>query len=320
MQGVILAAGRGTRLRPVTDDRSKAMVPVLGRPLVDLVAETLVVNGIRELILVVGPEDDEIRRHFTSETTLEVAVRFVVQEHRLGMAHALRQAAPWLDGPFVLSACDSLKPVEHVAALVAAARRADGVLSLMDVAWDRVSLAAAVMMDGEFVRRIVEKPRPGEAPSNTVSLPLYLLPEQALAVLEGQTPSPRGEYEIQDVVQTLIDQGAAIVGIRTDSRRQVSSPEDLLDFNLDVLGGGSGGRLSEALPADVAVRSPVWIDDGVRVGRDCRLGPGAIIERGVILGDGVEIVRSMVLRGAMVPAGTRLEDEVVVGPGGSTNE
>lgn len=313
MQAVILAAGRGTRLAPVTDDRSKAMVPVLGRPLVDRVAETLVAGGLRDLVMVIGPDDDEIRRFFTSETSLDVTVNFVVQEQRLGMAHALGLAAPCVKGSFVLSACDSLKPVDHVEALLAAAARADGALSLMDVAPERVCLAAPVEMDGKVIRRIVEKPAPEDAPSDTVSLPLYVLPHRVLELLAGQGPSARGEYELQDGIQALIDEGSQIIGVKTESRLQVSTPADLLDLNLRFLDETPRGRGPESVADGTVVQAPVWIDDGVVIGRNCRIGPGVVLERGCVLGDGVHLSRSMVLRHALVPEGLEIEGQVVAG-------
>lgn len=314
MLAVILAAGRGTRLSPVTDDRSKAMVPVLGRPLVDRVVETMAVNGLRDLVMVIGPEDDEIRRFFTLETSLDVTVRFVVQEERLGMAHALGLAAPMIDGSFVVSACDSLKPAEHVAELLDAGSQSDGALSLMDVPLERVSTAAPVEMDSEdIIRRIVEKPTPEDAPSNTVSLPLYYLPQRVLDLLEEQGPSARGEYELQDAIQALIDEGSTIVGVKTPKRLQVSSPEDLLDLNIDFLHREGAGRIPAGLPEDTILQEPVWIDDGVALGGNCRIGPGVVLESGSVLGRDVIISRSMVLRNAQVPDGLAIEGQVVTG-------
>ncbi len=313
MQAVILAAGRGTRLRPVTDDRSKAMVPVLGRPLVDRVVETLIVNGLRDIVMVVGPDDQEIRRHFLNQTSLDLDVRFVVQEERKGMAHALGLAAPLIDGSFLLSACDSLKPVEHIGALLAAGARDDGALSLMDVPLEKVITAAPVEMDGEVIRRIVEKPAPEDAPSNTVSLPLYVLPHKILGLLDGRGPSTRGEYELQDGIQALIDQGSTIVGVRTTRRLQVSTPEDLLDLNLRFLDESPDSRAPEDLPDTTILEGPVWIDEGVTLGRGCRIGPGVMLERGSALGNGVHITRSMVLRYALVPDGLEIEGQIVTG-------
>jgi NDP-sugar pyrophosphorylase family protein len=313
VQAVILAAGRGTRLSPVTDDRSKAMVPVLGRPLVDRVVETLVLNGLREMVMVVGPEDGEIRDHFSTGTALDLDVQFVVQEERKGMAHALGLAAPLIDGAFVLSACDSLKPEEHVGALLAAAARADGALSLMEVPLERVSTAAPVEMDGDVIRRIVEKPAPEDAPSNIVSLPLYALPHRILDLLSRHGPSARGEYEVQDAIQALIDEGLKIVGVATRSRLQVSTPADLLDLNLRFLDESPGGRSPEVLPQGTVVEGPVWIEGGVTLGRDCQIGPGVVLERGSVIGNEVQITRSIVLRHALVPDGLEIEGQIVTG-------
>ncbi len=314
MKAVILAAGRGTRLAPVTDDRSKAMVPVLGRPLVDRVVETLAVNGLRDLVMVIGPDDEEIRQFFTAVSSLDLSVEFVVQEERLGMAHALSLAAPLIDGPFVVSACDSLKPVEHIAALLHAGSQADGALSLMEVAPEKTCLAAPVEMDEDCViSRIVEKPAPEDAPSNTVSLPLYLLPMRALELLAVQGRSARGEYELQDAIQALVDEGSRIIGVKTDQRLQVSTPEDLLDLNLRFLNQSPGGRVPESIPDGTMIQDPVWIDDGVILGSNCRIGPDVVLERGCVLGDCVRVTGSMVLRHALVPDGLEIDGQVVAG-------
>ena len=118
MQGVILAAGKGKRLHPITTQRTKAMAPVAGKPIVERVADLLVDNGIRELIVLVSPDDQEIVPYL-QRARPELTWRFVVQGERLGMAHALGLAAPLLRGDFVLSACDNLTPAAHIATLLA---------------------------------------------------------------------------------------------------------------------------------------------------------------------------------------------------------
>ena len=127
MQAVVLAAGKGTRLRPVTANRSKAMVPVLGRPLVERALKPFVENGVRDFVFVVSPEDAEITRYFTECTSLDIAARFVTQEERLGTAHALGIAAPYLRGRFAVTACDSLVDASHVRDLLAKGDGADAV-------------------------------------------------------------------------------------------------------------------------------------------------------------------------------------------------
>lgn len=313
MQAVILAAGLGTRLRPVTDRRSKAMVPVVGTPLVELALAPMVECGIRDVVMVIGPDDDEIRNHFGARTEPGISLMWVTQERRLGMAHALAAAARHITGPFVLSACDSLVGASHVRELLAAARDADTVLSLLDVEPAAVSRSAAVEIDGSIVRRIVEKPRIGEAPSNTVSLPHYVFSPDVLPLLSHLSKSARGEYELQEAIQRQIDSGARVVGVRATDRVQVSTPEDLLELSRRRLREEKGFLTSSKAPSGTATKiiDPVHIEPGARIGRDCTIGPEVFLESGCAIGDGAEILKSIVLRGARVAGHQRVVDTVV---------
>jgi dTDP-glucose pyrophosphorylase len=237
MQGVLLAAGKGTRLQPLTLARSKAMAPVAGRPLGVRVADLLVAQGIDELIVVVSPSDMEIRPCFATQAGFEIPVRFVVQEERKGMAHALGLVAPLLKGDFILSACDNLVPVAHLQELVATHRTQDAAatLSLMPIELSQASKTGVVVWEPPFVRRIVEKPKPEEAPSNISSLPLYVFAPDILGFLPLVQPSARGEYELQDAIQLLIERTGRVTGVLTQARRQVTNAADLLELNLHYL-------------------------------------------------------------------------------------
>src|SRR5512139_3100314 len=135
MQGVILAAGKGKRLQPITFHRSKAMAPVLGKPIVERVMDELVASGVSDFVVVASPDDEEIVRYFTLQSELRDRVRLVYQAERLGMAHALQCAAPLLSDDFVLCACDNLVPAEQAARLMArwqVAPRPNAVLALKE--------------------------------------------------------------------------------------------------------------------------------------------------------------------------------------------
>ncbi len=313
MQAVILAAGMGTRLRPVTLDRSKAMVPVLGRPLAERAMMPFAENGVRDFVFVVSAEDTEIRPYFGEQTTLDISAQFVVQHERLGMAHALGLAAPFLTGRFALSACDSLVSRPHVRKLLEAAEDADAVLSLLDVEPELLSRSAVVELDGNRVHRIVEKPALKDAPSRTVSLPHYVFSPSVLDLLSEVKKSPRGEFELQDAIQGLIERGGRVVGVRAVERFQVSTPEDLLSLTRQVLsqeqkeiapGESRVGRKSRLI-------GPLHAETGVEIGEGCVLGPEVYLESGCRIGDRAVIRRSIVLRGGRVAAGETVEDRVV---------
>jgi len=313
MQAVILAAGMGTRLRPVTANRSKAMVPVLGLPLVERALLPFVENGVRDFVFVISPDDTEIESHFTERTSLDITARFVIQEERLGMAHALRQAAPLVDGRFAVSACDSMLDPAHVRKLLSVDDDADAVLSLLDVEPEKLCRSGVVELDGARIRRIVEKPSPENAPSNTVSLPHYVFSSRLLELLPSVQPSIRGEYEIQDAIQGLIDGDRMVIGVLADERFQVSSPEDLLELTHQLFSDGSEPpRIGQAaVSRGLNLVEPHHIERGAMLGDDCQIGPEAFLESGCFVGDGAVVRRSVVLRGGRVARGETVVDRIV---------
>ncbi len=229
------------------------------------------------------------------------------------MAHALAAAAEFIEGPFVLSACDSLVSGEHVGEVLRAADSADAVLSLLDVESGLVARSASVELDGIWVRRIVEKPVPGEATSNTVSLPHYVFPRRLIDHLAGVGRSVRGEYEIQDAIQALINDGGTVVGIRAAERCQVSTPEDLLALTMQLL-------REEVEPTHIATErvgegtdlvAPLRIEAGVVIGDHCEIGPNVYLESGSSVGNGAVVRESVVLRNARVRDGQRVVAEIL---------
>lgn len=307
MQAVLLAAGLGTRLQPLTRNRSKAMVSLLGRPLIEWVLDTLLPHGIRELIFIVAPEDHLIRKHFEGWNERGISCRFVTQRQRLGMAHALHQAREYIQGPFLLSACDSFISTEFIGRMLR--YPADAVLALEDVAPERVCRSASVRMENGNITAIIEKPRPEEAFSSTVSLPLYLLPADAVRIAGEIRCSSRGEYEIQDVISALIKGGARVGGIKTEERLQVSTPEDYLQLTTLLL--DRKASVLPATPEGVFVHPPVLIETGAILGEGNEIGPHVVLERGCVLGDGIRLRHSVVFSGATIPSETIIENQLI---------
>ncbi len=315
MQGVILAAGKGSRLHPITLRRSKAMVPILGKPLVERVMEDLYANGVTDFVLVVSPDDRDIARYFQRESTLDADVRFVYQIERLGMADALRRAVPLLEGDFILSACDNLTSAENVGRMLAAWNaepRPDAVLSLMPVSRDQVSNTGIVELDGEWVTRIVEKPAPDQAPSNVSSLPLYCFGRVMLDLLPEVELSARGEYELQDAIQMLVERNGKVRGVFVERRLTVTGPADLLNINrLYLLSGDDRPQLApNTVGPNTRLITPLRIESGVVIGPDCTIGPNVYIERDCHVGTGSYIRDAVILRDAQVPDGSRVVDQV----------
>lgn len=316
MQGVILAAGKGSRLHPITLTRSKAMVPILGKPIVERVMEDLAVNGVDDFVLVVSPDDRYIARYFGRESDIEADVRFVYQPERLGMANALLCAAPLITGDFILSACDNLISAGHVGQMIDvwnSSPRPNAVLTLMPVEPERLGSVGIVEINDSWITRIVEKPSPEEAPSNISSLPLYCFSPRILDYLPEVPRSPRGEYELQDAIQMLIERDGRVRGVTVERRLTLTSPADLLSINQHYLiNGDNRPQLAPyTVGPNTQLITPLRIESGTLIGANCAIGPNVYIERSCRIGDGVTIRNAVVLREAVVPAGATIEDEVV---------
>jgi NDP-sugar pyrophosphorylase family protein len=316
MQGVILAAGKGSRLQHITLTRSKAMLPILGRPIVERVMLDLVANGVEDFILVVSPDDRYIAQYFRHESDLKAEVRFVYQTQRLGMANALACAAPLITDDFIISACDNLVSAEHVGRMIDAWQwpaKPNGLLTLMTVEPERLGSVGIVELEGPWVKRIVEKPKPEEAPSNISSLPLYCFSRRILDYLSEVPRSPRGEYELQDAIQMLIERDGRVGGVMCKRRLTLTNAADLLALNQHYLENGTDRPqlAPQTVGPNTQLVTPLRIETGTVIGANCIIGPNVYIERDCRIGDGVTLRNAVVLREAAVPDGTTAVDQVV---------
>lgn len=319
MQGVILAAGKGKRLQPVTPARTKAMAPVAGKPIVARVLDLLMQTGVQEIILLISPADSDIVPYFEQHTPPSVNLTFVVQHERLGMAHALGLVAPYLRGDFIMSACDNLVPPEHLAAMVATHRheRANATLSLMEIdIAEAASTGIVEWQDGvqRFIRRIVEKPQPHEAPSNVSSLPLYVFSPKILDFLPDVKPSKRGEYELQDAIQLVINRCGGVTGVLTSVRWQLTNVADLLELNRHylIVEAATAQNQTYVVNHRVQIIPPVRIDANCVLEANCTIGPYVYLEADCHVGAGAHIENAILLRNAVVEADAIVSDAVVL--------
>lgn len=316
MQAVILAAGAGKRLHPLTSKRSKAMLPILGKPIVERVVEHFASIRITDFILVIHPDDRSIIRYFQRESHMDVDIRFVYQEKPVGTADALQKAAPLIENDFFLSACDNLISPDHLARMNMiwnSDQEINGLLALMEVEGEQLTQSAVVELDKDQVLKIVEKPASGEALSNIASLPLYCFSPKLLTVLPEIEPSVRAEYEIQSGIQLLIDRYGGVKGIDIDSRITITTPADVLNINQKYL--IAGFEQPQIQPQSVgkssSLISPLYIEKGTVIGANCIIGPNVYIEKNCIIGDNVEIKDSVILREVEIPADTKIINQIV---------
>lgn len=315
MQAVILAAGKGKRLQPFTLSHSKAMAPIVGKPISARVLDNLIEVGITDVIFVVAPKDNELIDYFNHNYSNKIDIKFAFQNERLGMGHALNCASDLIVDDFIVSACDSLIPAKNLEQMVALFKSSNvaGVLSLMEIPWETVSKRGVVEFNGDHkIIRIVEKPAIENAPSNIGSLPIYVFRRELIDYLPKINMSERGEYELQDAIQMLIDDYGYLEGVNVDERYDLSNMDDLLNINLQFLKKMKKSVIQSKLPKGTVIRDPVFIGEGVEIGAECVIGPNVFLENGCVVGDGVKMLNVVVVKGGNTEMGCDIEGEVLV--------
>lgn len=311
-QAVILAAGRGTRLGPLTHERPKSMLPILGKPIVAHVLGDMADAGVRRFVIVVGPDDGGMRAYFERAALPGLDIRFAVQERATGTVDALMLAAPHLDGPFLLSAVDNVTSADHVRRVIARyAAHPDVIvtLSLLPASPEQIRRSAGVVIDGDWITAIEEKPE--HPPSPWAAIMLYAFSHDYLRYLAGVPVSQRGEREIVSGIQAALADGRRISYVTLNRRLHLTREQDLLAINLALLGEGGAAQAFSELPDSVQLIAPVRIDPNVTVGENAVIGPNVYLEASAVVGAGAAIANSLVLAGGVALPGERCEGTII---------
>jgi len=317
MQVVILAAGEGTRMRPLTASTPKPMLPVADRPLVAHTADAAVSAGASELIFVVGYESEAVRSYFGEEYR-GVPVEFAVQDEQLGTADAVRCARSHLDGPFAVLNGDNLYDQASITALFEAAP------SIAASRVDDPTAYGVLSTEQGRVTGIVEKP--DDPPTELANAGAYVFPAEAREWLDVEQ-SERGEYEITDVVAQAIE-SSAVSAVEVDRWLDVGRPWELLAANEwklgelerridgDVRGDATlrGSVVVEAgatIEPGVVIEGPALIRAGAEVGPNAYVRGAALLGPDTHVGHGVEVKNSVIGAGSAVPHVTYVGDSVL---------
>ena len=249
MKALIPAAGHGTRFLPVTRVVPKEMLPVGAKPAIQLIVEEALDAGADEVVVVISPEKEIIRRYFDGDAGLASRIRWAYQSEQKGLGHAVLQAAPVLADsadPVLVLLGDALVSGEAPSAAMAEISRANGgasVVGLEEVPLERVSRYGIVKGEscgggnGRVYRLsdLVEKPSPESAPSRLAIAGRYLLSPAIFGLLETQEPGAGGEIQLTDAIRRLLSD-SQVFGYRYPGRRHdIGNPAGYLkclnDFN-----------------------------------------------------------------------------------------
>jgi len=213
--GVVLAAGEGTRLRPLTAERPKGLVEVAGVPLLTRCFETLRSLGVDELIVVVGYRGDDVVSYY-GDRFGELPITYASQAERKGSAHALATAGAHVDGDAVVMNGDNVCDATLSAVVSRHAETdADATLLVDEVSRERASRTGVVeFADDGGVVGLVEKP--DDPPSTTVPRGLYAFSPRIFEVCRAVEPSPTGEYELTAAIDRLLAAGGRVETVPLD--------------------------------------------------------------------------------------------------------
>ena len=313
LKGLILSGGKGTRLRPITHTSAKQLVPVANRPVLFYGIQAMADAGIDEVGIIIAPETgDEIRAVTGDGSQFGVRITYIVQDEPAGLAHAVLTAEPFLgDSPFVMYLGDNLLQ-GGIEDLVQAfnEQRPDALILLTEVP-DPENYGVAELRDGNVVR-LVEKP--DEPRTNLALVGVYMFTASVHAAARAISPSARGELEITDAIQHLVDSGQRVdPHIVRGWWKDTGRLEDMLAANRLVLDTISTRVEGELVDSQVdgrviveagarlersSVRGPAIIGAGAQL-TDAYIGPYTAIGENCVI-DGAEVEHSILLGGSEV--------------------
>jgi glucose-1-phosphate thymidylyltransferase len=313
LKGLILSGGKGTRLRPITHTSAKQLVPVANKPVLFYGIEAMAGAGIDEVGIIIAPETGpEIQAAVGDGSRFGVRITYILQDEPAGLAHAVLTAEEFLgDSPFVMYLGDNLLQ-GGIEGLVAAFRdnEPDALILLTQVP-DPEQYGVAELQNGTVVK-LVEKP--AQPKTDLALVGVYMFTPAVHAAARAIEPSPRGELEITDAIQHLVDQGMRVEPhIVQGWWKDTGRLEDMLAANRLVLDTISGHIEGELIDSQVdgrvvieagarlercAVRGPAIIGAGARL-VDCYVGPYTAIGEGCTI-ENAEVEHSILLAGSSV--------------------
>jgi glucose-1-phosphate thymidylyltransferase len=326
MKGLILSGGKGTRLRPITHTSAKQLVPVANKPVLFYGIEAMAAAGIDEVGIIIAPQTGaEIRAVVGDGSAFGVRVTYVEQEEPLGLAHAVLTAEPFLGAdPFVMYLGDNLLQ-GGIVDLVERFRSSEPDALILLTAVEDPENYGVAELEGDRVVRLVEKPP--EPASDLALVGVYMFTAGVHDAARAIKPSPRGELEITDAIQYLVDSGKRVEPhIVRGWWKDTGRLEDMLEANrlvLDNIDASVEGELVDS-QADgrvvidptarlerSSVRGPAIIGPGARL-VDAYVGPYSAIGAGCVV-EGAEVENSILLEGARVCGLERRLDSSLLG-------
>ena len=333
MKAVVMAGGEGTRLRPLTVNRPKPMVPIVGRPCMEHIVNLLKRHGIHEVIATLQFQPQVIQEYFGDGSEQGVQMSYSIEETPLGTAGSVRQIADQLDDTFIVISGDALTDMD-LSALIAFHKEQKAVATLALTRVPNPLEFGVVITDGAGrVRRFLEKPSWSEVFSDTINTGIYVLEPEIFSLMkEGQV------YDFsKDIFPRLLTDRRPLYGfVPAGYWADIGSLGQFMQANYDCLEGKVRvdipgeevrrgvwiGRRAEIDPT-ASLSGPVFIGEGAAIRPGARLEPLSVISSGALVAENAQVSRSVVMahaylgprtlvRGALIGVKTALKAGAVV--------
>ncbi|OPY51067.1 MAG: Bifunctional protein GlmU [Methanosaeta sp. PtaU1.Bin060] len=320
MQAIVLAAGEGSRMRPLTSRRPKVMLPVAGKPFLEHMILRARHAGIESFVIVVGYCADHVRSYLGDGSRLGVLIDYALQERQLGTGHALMAARDLAEESFLVLNGDVLAETRDLRRIIQARAPAVAAMSVSDP-----SRYGVFLMDNGCMKHVVEKsPNP---PSDLANAGIYSLNRKIFEVLETVKFSERREIELTDGLNALASK--EIIGVvQLESWMEIGRPWDILAVNEALMqeveprvegevepGATLKGNVSVGVNSIIRAGSyivgPVIIKEGCDIGPNCYIRPGTSLGKNVRVGNAVEVKNSTIMDGTKIGHLSYVGDSVI---------
>ena len=326
MKALVLAAGEGTRMRPLTATIPKPLLLTAGKPFLEHTLDALRGAKIEEAVILVGFKEDRLREHFRDGNRFGLKLSFLEQKERRGTAHAVGMAAGLMDEDFVCVNGDIVVTADTVRNLLEFRAAHPGNIMMLAESTNPRDFGVVTLDSGGLVRSIDEKPdRPA---AGTVNGGLYLFTPDIFRAIERTPLSPRGEFEITDTLRSLAADKKVFGFVSKAPWVDVGRPWDLLRANELLLASMKVEMKGEVEPlatlkgpisvgAGTRIRNGSYIEGPVAIGPDCDIGPNCFIRPSTTIGSsckvgaGVELKNSIVMDHSHVPHLNYVGDSII---------
>ena len=312
MKAVILVAGEGKRMRPLTTTRPKVMLPIANKPILEHIVDAAVDAGINEFVFITGYFEDSIKDHFKDGAKWGAKIEYVHQTQQSGTADAIGCARGSVTGRFVVLNGDVLISSDYLTSLIS--REEDAVLTVKEV--ENPSDFGVIETSGDKVTKIIEKPE--IPPTDLANAGIYLFDDSIFDFIDKTTLSEREELEITDSLQMLIDSGANVgYEILEHDWIDVGRPWDMLEANELLLGEvkaecnglvePNATLIGEVVVGEgTLIRNGAYIIGPVVIGNNCDIGPNCFIRPSTSIGNGVRIGNAVEVKNSIVMDNTHI--------------